>query len=98
MDNKLNIYLAKLQLRTMCLTRDTMQLIVDCAIIRHTMSTGALVVHNLNNFHLLINRSNLHGIRHPDFTIHKRKNLSYDKLASIPMHVLPLGVHTFITS
>ena len=92
MNGKLNIVASKLQLMIMCLTGEAMHLIVDCDVVRHAMNTVSLVAHDLNKFHPLIDRSNLHGIEHPDFAICERKNLSYDKLDSITTHVLVLGM------
>ena len=96
MDGKLNIGMAKLQLRTLCLTREAIHLIVDCAIVRHATNTGVLVMHDLNKFHQLIDQSNLHGIGCLDFSISKRKNLSYDALTSSLMHILHVGMQKFI--
>ena len=87
-DGKLNIGMVILQLRNQCLAEDAIHLIVACAIVRHDVSTGT---HDLNKFHQLIDRSNLHGIRFPDFTICKKK-IPYNKLNSSIMHILPLGL------
>ena len=73
-DDELNIVMEKSQLRTLCLTGDAIHLIINCAIIRHATNTGTLIMNDLNKFHPLIDRSNLHGIGCPDFAICKRKN------------------------
>ena len=98
MDGKWNIAMAKLQLMTTFLTGDTTHLIVHCPIFRHVTNTCTLVAHDVSTFHPLTDQSNLHAIGCLDFSICKRKNLSYDKLPSVPMHVLPLGMQKFIPS
>ena len=65
-DGKINILMAKLQLKMLVLYGDTMNLIIDCAIIRHTINTGTLNIHDINAFHLQINRANLNRIEYPD--------------------------------
>ena len=55
-EGKFNIGVAKLQLSTLFLTGDVIHLILDCAILRHAMSTGTLVTHDLNKFHQLIDQ------------------------------------------
>lgn len=87
--------MAKAQLKTLCLTRDAIALILDCAIIEHVSHTGALNMHDLNGFHSLIDCDNLDRIRYPDFSIHNRKNLMHEKISSSPTHILALGSFIF---
>lgn len=57
----------------------------------HAIKTGTLDMHDLNVFHHLIDRKNLHGLSYPDFAIYRRNNLTYEKLSCSPMHIIYLG-------
>ena len=50
-DCKINILMAKLQLKTLVLCKDTMNLIIDYTIIRYTMNTDTLDMYDINIFH-----------------------------------------------
>ena len=98
MVGKLTVDMAKLQLRTLSLNGDALTLTLDSAIVRNAANTGTLVLHQLHELHPIIDRSTLCEFGHPDFAIHKRKKLSYNKLTSSPMQNLSLGVLNFIRS
>ena len=61
-DGKINISMANLQLKTLVLCGDAMNLIIDYAIIRLTINTDTLDIHNINAFHPQIDYANLNGI------------------------------------
>ena len=97
-DGKINILIAKLQLKMLTLYRDAMNLIIDCTIIKYAINTGTLNMHDINRFYLQIDCANLNRIGYPDFAIYKRKNLCYNKLTSSLMHIIPLGMQISIIS
>ena len=72
--SKINISVAKLQLKILILCGDAINLIIDCTIIRHTINTGTLDMYNINVFYSHIDYANLNRIRYLDFAIYKRKN------------------------
>ena len=90
-DGKLSVSMAKAQLKTLCLPGNAINLIIDSAIMLHAIKTGTLDMHDLNAFHHLIDRQNLHLLRYPDFAIYRRNNLTYEKLSCAPMHIICLG-------
>ena len=53
-DSELGVTIAKVQLKTMCLPGDTSKLIVDTAIMLHTIKTGTFNMYDLSGFHPLI--------------------------------------------
>ena len=65
----MNITITKFHLRTLYFTRDIINLILHCAIIRYTINTGTLDMHGLNGFHALIDRSKLYKIGCMDLAI-----------------------------
>ena len=73
------------------LNEEAINTIIDSVIIKYGLNTNLLDIYNLNRFHPLIIMDNLNRIDYPDFTIYKRRNFSYNKLITSPMHLLPLG-------
>ena len=69
-----------MKLKTLGLNNDVVELIVDSAHIRNAMNNNDLEMRDLNSFHASIDRSNLHGIGHPDFAMHKRNNLKCEQI------------------
>ena len=76
-NGKTNRTLAMMQLKTLGSNNDVVTLIIDSAHIRNAMNNNNLEMLNLNSFHNSTDRSNLHGIGYPDFSMCQMKNLKH---------------------
>ena len=78
-------------LKTMCLPEKAMPLIVDSAIIKHTLENDNVGTHDLSRFHKLIHYLNVNEIAFKDFATCCREHLTHEKLSRSPMHLLFRG-------
>ena len=84
--------MGKAILKELSSSEEAITLIIDSAIIRHTVENSILDMHNLNEFHCLINYSNINKVDYPDFAMYWRKNLANEKFSSSSIHILNLDM------
>ena len=94
-NEELSVTMSRTQLKTLCLPGDAIKLILDTAIIMHAIKTNTLKMHNLSEFHHLIDKQNLNELGFLGFAMHQRQNLACKKFNSSPMHALDLGEVVF---
>ena len=83
--------MARAQLKTLCLPRNIIKLILSTATIMYAIKINALYTHGLSEFHYLIDKRNLNELGFLDFVIYQRQNLTHKKLSSSSMRMLDLG-------
>ena len=69
-NRKLSVLLVKVQLNTLNLPRDTINLVIDLAIVQNAIQISTLGTYGLNRFHNLIDHSNTNRFNCPDFVIY----------------------------
>ena len=82
-NREISITMARVQLKYLYLPGDAINLILNTAMIIHDNKTDALNMHDLSDFHHLIDKRNFNELDFSNFTTHRRQNLMLKSLVLV---------------